>query len=501
MTAGAHQTAQWSYDDFGNRIGANYSGTLADPSQAPPIPGNASATYNANNQAQSASPGPVPTYDSSGDGDMTSDGQNQYLYDAEGRVCAVESLLGRGMYGYLYNAEGVRVAKGTITTFNCNTASNGFQLTASYILGPGNQQLTEMSWRGGTAQWAHTNVWAGGGLLATYAANTAGAPDTYFALTDWLGTKRAEITPDNTLSGFSSLPYGNDLSPDGSAPDATEHHFTGKERDSESGNDYFGARYYASSMGRWLMPDPSGLSYSDPRDPQSLNLYAYVGNHALQYVDPYGLNWFNQAPCSGTYYAQTSLGTAIKSFFAHLFANCGGGGGGGSDPDPFPDTGWPVTKRPFRQPLTQMDVAERVYDVKQNLSKPCKKAYSGVGKRLGVPFSMSTFARSLENGELDQHPNEEPGKYSGADATTDPSGSRTIHTWANFYGLSSNTQGYVLWHELTHKNFRIGDDESNAPGPGLDFNNQFAPYGYGGDYGGGGTAAFTDWLQEGCPAQ
>jgi hypothetical protein len=25
---------------------------------------------------------------------------------------------------------------------------------------------------------------------------------------------------------------------------------TGKERDSESGNDYFGARYYASSMGR-----------------------------------------------------------------------------------------------------------------------------------------------------------------------------------------------------------------------------------------------------------
>ena len=30
---------------------------------------------------------------------------------------------------------------------------------------------------------------------------------------------------------------------------------TGKERDTESGNDYFGARYYASSMGRWLSPD------------------------------------------------------------------------------------------------------------------------------------------------------------------------------------------------------------------------------------------------------
>jgi hypothetical protein len=113
---------------------------------------------------------------------------------------------------------------------------------------------------------------------------------------------------------------------------------------------------------------------------------------------------------------------------------------------------------------------------------------------------MSTFARSLENGELDQHPNEEP-MGNSADATTDSSGSRTIRTWANFYGTSFNDQGYALWHELTHKNFKIGDDESNAPGPGLDFNHQFAPYGYGGDYGGGGTAQFTDWIEGGCPAQ
>jgi RHS repeat-associated protein len=31
--------------------------------------------------------------------------------------------------------------------------------------------------------------------------------------------------------------------------------FTGKERDTESGNDYFGARYYASSMGRFMSQD------------------------------------------------------------------------------------------------------------------------------------------------------------------------------------------------------------------------------------------------------
>ena len=35
--------------------------------------------------------------------------------------------------------------------------------------------------------------------------------------------------------------------------------YTGKERDAESGNDYFGARYYGSSMGRMMSPDPIGI--------------------------------------------------------------------------------------------------------------------------------------------------------------------------------------------------------------------------------------------------
>jgi len=67
---------------------------------------------------------------------------------------------------------------------------------------------------------------------------------------------------------------------------------TGKERDSESGNDYFGARYYASTMGRWLSPDWSAkvepVPYAKVADPQSLNLYAYVGNNPLIRVDADG---------------------------------------------------------------------------------------------------------------------------------------------------------------------------------------------------------------------
>ena len=68
--------------------------------------------------------------------------------------------------------------------------------------------------------------------------------------------------------------------------------FTGKERDSESGLDYFGARYYASSMGRWMSPDwadkPEAVPYSDLANPQSLNLYGYVNNNPLSKADADG---------------------------------------------------------------------------------------------------------------------------------------------------------------------------------------------------------------------
>jgi RHS repeat-associated protein len=67
---------------------------------------------------------------------------------------------------------------------------------------------------------------------------------------------------------------------------------TGKERDQESNNDYFSARYYGSSMGRFLSPDWSAkvepVPYAKLDDPQSLNLYAYVGNNPLTSIDPDG---------------------------------------------------------------------------------------------------------------------------------------------------------------------------------------------------------------------
>ena len=77
--------------------------------------------------------------------------------------------------------------------------------------------------------------------------------------------------------------------------------YTGKERDQESGNDYFEARYYGSSMGRFLSPDPSQLYYADPTNPQSLNLYSYGQNNPLINIDPTGLDCIHVNVDTGKY--------------------------------------------------------------------------------------------------------------------------------------------------------------------------------------------------------
>ncbi len=69
--------------------------------------------------------------------------------------------------------------------------------------------------------------------------------------------------------------------------DAHRVGFTGKERDGETGFDYFGARFYAPIPGRFLSPDPL-LDSADPADPQSWNRYSYALNNPLSFVDPDG---------------------------------------------------------------------------------------------------------------------------------------------------------------------------------------------------------------------
>jgi RHS repeat-associated protein len=240
-----------SYDGFGNRTASSTLSSACPTLETSVTP---TATYNTNNYVAGTTVNSATngfTYDNAGD--VTNDNLNQYAYDAEGRLCAVSSRLGGNGVGYIYDAGGTRVAKGTITSLTCNPATDGFTVTNSYVLGLGGEQFSEVTVSGSTDTWAHTNIFAGGKLLATY-----NGTDTYFDLTDWLGTKRAEYTPDGLSSTFYSGPFGGGLSSSGNAVDASEQHFTGKERDAESGNDYFGARCYASSMGRFMSPEPVG---------------------------------------------------------------------------------------------------------------------------------------------------------------------------------------------------------------------------------------------------
>jgi len=184
------------------------------------------------------------------------------------------------------------VATDAITSWSCDPTVNGFTTTSDYVLGPGGEQMTEMDMGASNVMaWQHTNVWAGGKLFGTYDKDGL-----HFYFDDWLGTRRAQTDYAGVMEQTcASLPFGDSLNCTLSIQNPTEHHFTGKERDTESGNDYFEARYYSSVLGRFVSPDWSEneepVPYAKLDDPQTLNLYAYVGNHPLGTVDEDGHNW------------------------------------------------------------------------------------------------------------------------------------------------------------------------------------------------------------------
>jgi RHS repeat-associated protein len=313
----AGQSLCWAYDSFGNRtVQSQQSGACPASSSSTPT-----WVYNANNQvsgviapgATQASPSPY-TYDAAGDVTTDVTAGNQYLYDAEGRICASQSPSGTGgtiMTGYLYDAEGNRVAKGSITNWSCDPLANGIATAGNetdYVLGPGGEQVTELAQdANGSMNWQRTYVYAGGALIGTYApapnplypANPTTQPPTLpqvsFRLTDWLGTLRATTDASGVAQGTcTGLPFGDGVTCSGDIPDP--HHFTGKERDTESGNDYFGARYFGSNMGRFISPDPF-IPFNLKKDkfqawianPQHWNKYAYALNNPLKYIDPTGM--------------------------------------------------------------------------------------------------------------------------------------------------------------------------------------------------------------------
>lgn len=137
-------------------------------------------------------------------------------------------------------------------------------------------------WQSGSVNtgWNREYVYLGGKLVAEYGNST-----TYFRHEDRLGSATVLTGVNQAIyDSMEFLPFGEQTGGD----TGTTHKFTGKERDTESGLDNFGARYDASSLGRFMTTDPVVITTERLMNPQQLNLYAYVANNPLRFIDPTG---------------------------------------------------------------------------------------------------------------------------------------------------------------------------------------------------------------------
>jgi RHS repeat-associated protein len=99
----------------------------------------------------------------------------------------------------------------------------------------------------------------------------------------------------NVVGRHDYIPFGEEI-PGGiagrsgqfGASDNVTQKFTGKEKDTETSLDYFGARYYRAGMGRFMSVDPLWITNSRVPDPQGLNLYSYTRNRPMIAIDEEG---------------------------------------------------------------------------------------------------------------------------------------------------------------------------------------------------------------------
>ena len=187
-----------------------------------------------------------------------------YSYDSENR------LISTGGTTYTYDGDGRRVKK-----------SNGML----YWAGGSGDALVETDLSGNvTAEYVFFN-----GKRVTRIDQPSGSIEYYYS--DHLGSADVITNASGTITKESDYyPYGGEIPV--ITGDSNRYKFTGKERDSESGLDNFGARYDSSSLGRFMTPDwaarPTAVPYAVFGDPQSLNLYGYVRNDPVSRADTDG---------------------------------------------------------------------------------------------------------------------------------------------------------------------------------------------------------------------
>ena len=257
------------YDRFGNRWQQNgpYSMQL---------------TFTGNNPSNPQNKNRMDGYSYDAAGNLLNAGSHQYFYDAENRLIQVDGTSGNCSTAtacYVYEAEGRRVRKAT---------SSG---ALDFLYDSDGHKVAEVD---PTGTFLRGELFAAGRHFAVFAPDPGPTGATFFMHADWLATERARTNMTGTAcETIGSLPFGDGQtisdSCGDSAGDVSPLHFTGKERDAESGLDYFGARYFSAAQGRFTSPDwsekPQPIPYADLKDPQSLNLYAYVRNNPLRNRD------------------------------------------------------------------------------------------------------------------------------------------------------------------------------------------------------------------------
>ncbi len=251
----------YTYDAWGNLLGKSVTKCGAE---------NLDVTADAHNWIHAG--GTDYQYDAAGNMTFNVTAPTQtYSYDQENR------LTGAAGYFYTYDGDGNRVRKS-----NGTTPASG---TLYWYMTPGVVAESDLA---GTLKSEY--VFFDGERVARkdFAGGTTSVA---YYFSDHLKTASIITDASGTITAESDYyPWGGELQ--FVANDSNDYKFTGKKRDTETGLDYFGARYYSNGLGRWISADwsatPVPVPYADLGDPQSLNLYGYVRGLPTTRVDVNG---------------------------------------------------------------------------------------------------------------------------------------------------------------------------------------------------------------------